>query len=132
MKAYGKIIAAEEKRTGVSKRTGNPWQSQVFVLETIEQYPKKIPFELTGGFLDKFNIQMGEILTIDFDVDGSEYNGRWYPRIRCFNVVRGENQAQVQEQPVDAEPQPQKQQVPPPDPLAPGNEPADKDELPFD
>lgn len=142
MKAYGKIIAAEEKKSGISKRTGNPWASQVFVLETIEQYPKKIPFELSGGFLDKFNVQVGETLTIDFDVDGSEYNGRWYPKIRCFNVVRGEGGGQQQGTAQAAPAQPQSQQpaqqaapapaaqAPVPDPLE-SQGGADKDDLPF-
>lgn len=130
MKAYGKIIAAEEKRSGVSPRTGNPWSSQIFVLETIEQYPKKIPFEVSGMNLEKFNLQIGETLTIDFDVDGSEYNGRWYPKIRCFNVSRGEAQQAAAAAPA---PQPQADPAPqaPADPLAPDTAPSDSDNLPF-
>lgn len=127
MKAYGKIIAAEEKRSGVSQRTGNPWASQIFVIETIEQYPKKIPFEVSGMNLEKFNIQIGETLTIDFDVDGSEYNGRWYPKVRCFNVSREGQQA------AEAAPAPQAQAAPAPQPAPVAQEPqgSDKDDLPF-
>ena len=89
MEATGKIIAILPANSGVSQRTGNPWCTQTFVLETIEQYPKKIPFEVFGeDRIRQFNLQMGETVTIHFDVDGREYNGRWYPSVKCFNVVR--------------------------------------------
>lgn len=99
MDATGKIIAILPANSGVSQRTGNVWCTQTFVLETIEQYPKKIPFEVFGeDRIKQFNIQMGETLTISFDIDGREYNGRWYPSVKCFNVVH-QGQQQVAPQP---------------------------------
>jgi len=95
MEATGKIIVILPANSGVSQRTGNAWYTQTFVLETIEQYPKKIPFEVFGeDRIKQFNIQKGETLTISFDIDGREYNGRWYPSIKCFNVVH-QGQQQV-------------------------------------
>ena len=35
----GKIIAILEKRSGVTKSTGNNWFSQSYVLETSDAYP---------------------------------------------------------------------------------------------
>ena len=86
MEATGKIIAVLPANSGVSQRTGNAWRTQTFVMETIEQYPKKIPFEVFGeDRIKQFNIQNGETLTISFDIDGREYNGRWYPSIKDNN-----------------------------------------------
>lgn len=115
MEVTGKIIVILPANSGVSQRSGNPWMSQTFVLETIEQYPKKIPFEVFGeDRIKQFNLQMDETVTIHFDVDGREYNGKWYPSVKCYNVVRlGQEPANaptaqppVQTAPV-AQPQPQ-------------------------
>ena len=52
MEISGKIIAVLEKQSGISK-SGNNWASQEYVLETSEQYPKKICFRVFGE--DKIN-----------------------------------------------------------------------------
>ena len=36
----------------------------------------------------QFNIQLGETLTVSFDIDSREYNGRWYNDIRAWKVDR--------------------------------------------
>ena len=93
MEVQGKIIAVLPKTSGISQRSGNAWSAQTFVLETNEQYPKKIPFEVFGeDRLAKFNIQMGEFLSIRFDVDGREWNGKWFPKISCYDVLRAGGQ----------------------------------------
>ena len=90
MEITGKIIAALEPRGGVSQRTGNSWKTQEFVIETHEQYPRKCVFNVFGeDRLREFNIQVGEVVTVSFDVDAREYNGRWYNDIRAWRVQRG-------------------------------------------
>lgn len=107
MEATGKIIVILPVNSGISQRTGNPWCTQQFVLETVEQYPKKIPFEVFGeDRIRQFNLQMGETVTIHFDVDGREYNGRWYASVKCFNIVRqGQQQQAMNQQPKQNPPQ---------------------------
>ena len=90
MDITGKIIYVGEARGGVSARTGNSWKTQDFVIETMEQYPRKCMFNVFGeDRLKEFNIQAGEVLTVSFDIDAREYNGRWYNDIRAWRVVRG-------------------------------------------
>ena len=89
MEISGKIIFAGEPRGGVSKRTGNSWKMQSFVVETIEQYPRKCCFDVFGeDKLKEFNIQVGEVMKVYFDVDASEYDGRWFNNIRAWKVER--------------------------------------------
>lgn len=89
MEITGKIIVACEPRGGVSQRTGNNWKMQEFVIETHDQYPKKCMFNVFGeDRLRDFNIQVGDELTVSFDIDAREYNGRWYNDIRAWRVVR--------------------------------------------
>jgi hypothetical protein len=90
MELTGKIIAVLEPRGGVSARTGSPWKSQEYVLETQEQYPRKMVFDLFGeDKIAQFNIQIGEVLTVSFDIDAREWNGRWFNSIRAWKVERG-------------------------------------------
>ena len=90
MEISGKIIAALEPRGGVSQRTGNTWKSQEFVIETHEQYPKRCVFRVFGeDRLRDFNIQVGEELTVSFDIDAHEYQGRWFNDVSAWRVQRG-------------------------------------------
>lgn len=89
MEITGKIIAALEARGGVSQRTGNTWKSQEFVLETHDQYPRHCVFRVFGeDRLRDFNIQVGEELTVSFDIDAHEYQGRWYNDVSAWRVSR--------------------------------------------
>ncbi len=89
MEITGKIIAVLEPRGGVSK-TGNEWKMQEYVLETHEQYPRKVCFNVFGADkIAQFNIQAGEEMTVSFDINAREYNGRWYNDIRAWRVERG-------------------------------------------
>jgi len=134
MELTGKIIAVMEPRGGVSARTGNQWMTQEYVLEVPGQYPKRCLFNVFGeDRIKQFNIQQGEDLTIQFDIDAREYNGRWFNDIRAYNVVRG----QVQ-QPVAGAPLNQAAPFPPAGgataPFPPAQEPASEgsaDDLPF-
>ena len=125
MEITGKIIVACEPRGGVSQRTGNSWKMQEFVIETVEQYPRKCMFSVFGeDRLREFNIQVGETVTVSFDIDAREYNGRWYNDIRAWRVVRGAAPVPGAS-PVADIPAP----TAPAQPAAPASEP--EDDLPF-
>lgn len=88
MEITGKIIAALQPRSGTSARTGNQWMSQDFVIETHEQYPRRCVFSVMGeDRLREMNIQVGAEMTVSFDIDAHEYNGRWYNNIRAWRAV---------------------------------------------
>ena len=97
MEFTGRIIKVLEPRGGVSNRTGNPWKTQDFVIEeTVGQYPKRMVFNVFGeDNLARFNIQEGQELTVSFDVNAREYNGRWFNDIRVWNVVPAATAAPV-------------------------------------
>ena len=89
MDLTGRIIAVLPERSGVSQRSGSEWKVATYVLETQEQYPKKMCFEVFGvERIQQFNIQVGEMMTVSFDIDAHEYNGRWFNSIRAFRVSR--------------------------------------------
>ena len=89
MEFTGKIIAILQPKGGVSKTTGNEWKAQEFVIENHDQYPRKMCFEVFGAEkIDQFNIQMGEELTVSFDIDANPWQDRWFNRIRAWKVER--------------------------------------------
>ena len=95
MEIQGKIIVVLPERNGVSQR-GNQWRSISYVLETQEQYPKKLAFDVTNDKIDQLNIQFGEILTVQFDINAREYNGRWFNSVNAWNVIRQNHQSPAQ------------------------------------
>ena len=123
MELTGKIIAVLPERSGVSARTGSEWKMASYVLETMEQYPRKMVFEIFGSDrIAQCNIQLGEVLTVSFDIDAREYQGRWFNSIRAWKVDRATMPAGGPVPSADAVPFP-----PAPD-FGPGDE---KDDLPF-
>lgn len=135
MDITGKIIAVLPANSGVSARTGNPWMSQEYVLETHDQFPRKCCFRIFGeDRIKQFNIQAGEELTVSFDIDAREYNGRWFNSINAWAVNRA-----TQSQP-DAMPAAGAQPFPPAQPAAAASTPfppqpeqgeGSTDDLPF-
>ncbi len=94
MEITGKIIAALGERSGTSARTGAEWKVASFVLETAEQYPRKVCFDVFGADrIETMNIQAGEMLTVKFDIDAHEYNGRWFNSVRAYAVSRATSSA---------------------------------------
>ena len=138
MELTGRIIAVLQANSGLSARTGNPWMSQEYVIEVPGQYPRKCVFRLFGeDRIKQFNIQNGEDLTVQFDIDAHEYNGRWFNEIRAYNILRGQAQQPVAGAPAGAPevaPFPPQQPNAAASPFPPAQEPAAEgsaDDLPF-
>ena len=90
MEISGKVVAVLAAQEGVS-RAGNEWKKQEYVIETEEQFAKKVCFQIFGA--DKIaqaNIQQGEKITVSFDIESREFNGKWYTNISAWKVARAE------------------------------------------
>lgn len=86
MEVTGKLIQKLPVQSGVSS-SGNNWSKAEFVIETVEQYPKKICANLWGDrarALDQF--QEGSLITVSFDLESREFNGRWYTDVKAWKV----------------------------------------------
>ena len=95
MEIQGKVIAVLPERSGVSAR--GEWKSQTYVIETQEQYPKKMAFDVFGADrIANFGIQLGEVINVSFDIDAHEYQGRYFNQIRAWNVTKVQQQAPSQ------------------------------------
>ncbi len=96
MEISGKIIAVLPLQSGQGRN--GLWRSQDFVIETDGQYPKRACINLFNDRIDKFPITVGETVTVSFDIEAREYNGRWYNTVRAWNVKKEEANAPVQDE----------------------------------
>ena len=65
--------------------------SQDYVIEVPGQYPRRCVFRIFGeDRIKQFNVQLNEDVTVQFDIDAHEYQGRWFNDIRAFNIIRGQ------------------------------------------
>ena len=86
MEVSGKIIAILPQQSGMGKN--GQWRSQDYVLETADQYPKKVCFNLFNDKIEKFPIAIGDTVNISFDIESREYNGRWYTSVKAWKVEK--------------------------------------------
>ena len=90
MEVVGKIIQVLPAQEGVG-RNGNPWKLQAYVLETLDQYPRKVHFEVFGEDRIKQNpCELDQLVTVSFDIESREFNGRWYTSIRAWKIQQGD------------------------------------------
>lgn len=125
MEITGKIIQCLPPVEGVSK-AGNPWKKREYVLETQEQYPRKVFFNFFGDRADKYPLNLGDEVTVSFDIESREFNGRWYTDIRAWKAEKANAGGAGTQSPVD--------DFPPADMPAPADfagESSATDDLPF-
>ena len=87
MDIKGKIIQKLDPQGGVSK-AGNQWKKQEYVMETFDSYPKKVKFDFFGDRADQYPLEVGDVITLSYDIESREFNGRWYTDIRGFKAVK--------------------------------------------
>lgn len=80
-----KLLYALPEQTGQGKN--GPWVKQDFIVETEEQYPKKVCMSAWGDLVPQFkSYTPGTRLKISFRVESREYNGRWYTDVRPWKA----------------------------------------------
>ena len=88
MDIKGKIIRKLDPQGGMSK-AGREWKKQEYVLETVDTaYPRQVKFDFFGERADQFPLEVGDVITLSYDIESREFNGRWYTDIRGFKAVK--------------------------------------------
>lgn len=71
-------------QTGVGKSSGKEWHKQTAVLQTSEQYPKSIAFDM---FNDRIiPLQVGQAVHVQIAIESREYQGRWFTNVNAVSV----------------------------------------------
>lgn len=85
MEIQGKLIKKLDRQTGQGKN--GTWVKQEFIIETLEQYPRKVCISLWGDKAkDIETIQVGEQIKVSINIESREFNGRWYTDVRAWRI----------------------------------------------
>lgn len=88
----GKIIKILAEQTGTGKF--GQWNKQEFVIETDDQYPKKICFSAWGDKADALkNVFQGDMVKVSFNPESREFNERWYTELRAWKIEKENSEA---------------------------------------
>ncbi len=88
MQVKGTLLQILKMETGVSK-AGKEWKKQDFVIETNEQFPKKVCFTLFGDKISLIDsISEGSELEVFFSLESRDFNGKWYHNINAWKIEK--------------------------------------------
>ena len=129
MEIVGKVVQLGTLIEGNSPR--GPWKKQELIIETVEQYPKKICLLCWNERVNDANsFFVGQTIKAQISIESREFNGKWYTDVRAFRFDLEQPAQQPAAQPMNQMPPQMPQQ-----PLPPMNEEYfasdNGDDLPF-
>lgn len=129
MEIVGKVVQLGTLIEGNSPR--GPWKKQELIIETVEQYPKKICLLCWNERVNDANsFFVGQTIKAQISIESREFNGKWYTDVRAFRFDLEQPAQQPAAQPMNQMPPQIPQQ-----PLPPMNEDYfasdNGDDLPF-
>jgi hypothetical protein len=84
MQLTAKLTQLLPIQTGTGKN--GDWKKQDIIVETDGQYPKKVCISIWGDKIKDGQLQIGNLLQIDFDIESREYNERWYTELKAWKI----------------------------------------------
>ena len=107
MQITGKVTQVLNIEQGVGKASGKNWQKQTFVLSVPagdNDRESMVPLTLWGDKCGSVP-RVGQQVTVDFDINGREYNGRWYVELKAWRVTATDERAAQAPSPMQYAPQ---------------------------
>ena len=129
MEIVGEVVQLGTLIEGNSPR--GPWKKQELIIETVEQYPKKVCLLCWNERVNDANsFFVGQTIKAQISIESREFNGKWYTDVRAFRFDLEQPAQQPAAQPMNQMPPQMPQQ-----PLPPMNEDYfasdNGDDLPF-
>lgn len=116
MELTAKLIKLLPEQSGEGKN--GRWVKQDFIVETMEQYSKKVCISVWGDKTDLIKTQNpGDVLKISINIESREYNEKWYTDIKAWKIEKDAPSAGQDSPPIS------ENDIPPP--------PENEDVLPF-
>lgn len=87
----GKIIKILPLQSGTGRN--GTWNKQEFVIETNEQYPKKICISAWGDKTTLLNqIPLQTMVKVSVNIESREFNDKWYTDLRAWKIEPLQNE----------------------------------------
>ena len=113
MEIIGKVVQLGTLIEGNSPR--GPWKKQELIIETLEQFPKKICLMCWNERVNDANsFFVGQIIKAQIRIESREFNGKWYTDVTAFRLDLDQPTAQPAAQPMNQMPPQMPQQPLPP------------------
>jgi len=85
LEVSGKVVKLLPLQTGESAR--GPWKKQDMIIETNEQYPKKIAITCWAEKVDVIqNLKEGSNVQVAINIESREFNERWYTDVKAWKI----------------------------------------------
>ena len=108
MEIIGKVVQLGTLTEGNSPR--GPWKKQELIIETLEQFPKKICLMCWNERVNDANsFFVGQAIKAQIRIESREFNGKWYTDVTAFRLDLdqptiqqpiGQQSNQMQQQPL--------------------------------
>jgi hypothetical protein len=86
MEIQGKLIQVLPIESGTSK-SGKDWTQQTIIVETGDQYPKKVAIQCPEKLIDTVrNYQIGHTITCQVNIESRESGGKWYTSVKAWKI----------------------------------------------
>ena len=83
----GRLVQILSAQEGQSTR--GAWKKQDFIIETSEQYPKKVCICCWNEKTDELtNFQLNDNLRVSVNIESREYNSKWYTDIKAWRIEK--------------------------------------------
>lgn len=95
----GKILQVFPMEQGLSK-AGKEWAKQSYLLETQEQFPRKVIYSVFGEQrIADCEVQVGDVVKAYIDIESREFKGKWYTNVNAYKVELDIDDVQSAQQP---------------------------------
>ena len=90
----GRLIQVLTAQEGQCTR--GAWKKQDFVIETSEQYPKKVCISCWNEKTDELSkFQLNDNLKVSVNIESREYNSKWYTDVNAWRIDQLNDSAPV-------------------------------------
>jgi hypothetical protein len=87
MEISGKLVEKLPLQSGQGRN--GQWVKQEFILETQDQYPRKVCIALWGDKArDIDSVAIGDGLKASINVESREFNGKWYTDVKAWRIEK--------------------------------------------
>jgi len=86
LEIVGRVVKILPRQSGTGKN--GAWSKCEFVIETMEQYPKKVCISAWGDKSDNLEQQcpVGKTVKVAVNIESREFNDKWYTDVRAWRI----------------------------------------------
>lgn len=87
MQFKGQLVAKISEREGDSQN--GHWRIAQFLLQEVSSWPRKLVVDVSDDHnrrIESFDARIGQNVTVNWDIDAREYNGRWFNSVRAYAI----------------------------------------------